>query len=177
MVISAVDARFRLRLYLVSRNEMMTMKRILLLLSLALMLAATGCNDLKYTASDYVFIPLTMTGPDGTMQLSASYVAKPSDVPGCSGVICHTSGKDVFTYLWLSFYFYDTTPIGYELQLERLDFGAMLSSDSHQYTNEFTGKMILSSRSDREVSIFMQDVHFKIAHGEYVLNGTLVAKK
>ena len=144
---------------------------------MALMLAATGCNDLKYTASDSISIPLTMTGPDGTMKFTATYDAQPSDVPGCSGVFGHTSGKDVYSLLWLSFYFYDTTPIGYELQLERVYFGAVLSSDSRQYTNEFSGKMKLTSRNDKEVVIFMEDVHFKIAHGEYVLNGTLVAKK
>ena len=146
-------------------------------LVLSILLLGAGCNDLKELASDYLEIPLQMKGPDGTMTLTAVYDAHPSDVPGCSGVICHTSGKDVYTSIWLSFYFSDSTLPGKDLILERMNFGAALSSNSNEYTHSFTGKMILKEQTDKKVVIFMQDVHFQIAHGEYVLNGYLTAKK
>ena len=109
------------------------------------------------------------------MEFTTVYYSAPQDVPGCSGVICHTNGKDVFTNIWLSFYFYDNTPQGGELKLKRLNFGAALSSNSREYTNTFTGKMVLGEKTDSRVIIYMDDVHFKIQHGEYVFNGNLVA--
>jgi len=155
------------------------MKKALIQLTLVLsiLLMSAGCNDLKELASDYLEIPLQITGPDGTMTMTAVYDAHPSDVPGCSGVICHTSGKNVYTSLWLSFYFSDSTLPGKDLILERMWFGASLSSNSRDYAQTFTGQMILKEKTDNKVVIFMKDVHFQIAHGEYVLNGTLTAKR
>ena len=151
------------------------MKKIFLFATTALMLfLVAGCTEgLGYGSS--VFKKLSMKGPDGEMKLTAVYDAS-EDVPGCSGVICHTDGKDVFSNIWLSFYFYDTTPQGGELKLERIHFGAGLSSNSREYTNTFTGKMILGEKTDSRVIIYMNDVHFKIQHGEYILDGNLIAR-
>ena len=66
------------------------------------------------------------------------------------------------------------TRVGEELKLERVDFCAALSSDSRNYATSFTGRMILKERSMDVVVIGMEDVHFSILHGEYVLNGDLV---
>ena len=144
-----------------------------LVTTLALLLSV-GCAELP--GIDTQFRDLTMTGPDGAMKLKAVYDNSSKDVPGCSGVICHTDGKDVFTNIWLSFYFYDNTPQGSELKLERLSFGALLSSNSREYTSTFSGKMTLGEKTDSYVIVYLEDVHFKIQHGEYVLNGNLIAK-
>jgi len=54
-------------------------------------------------------------------------------------------------------------------------FGLPLSSDSRDYVHSFSGKMILKEKTGSRAVIQMKDVHFKILHGEYVLNGDLVA--
>ena len=160
------------------------MKKALFFLSLLpLFMMAGGCtmliNDGEGDDGElpWIIVPSLMSTPDGPMSLSGAYHPSPSDVPGCFGVISHTNGKDVYTSLWLSFYVYDTTPVGQELNLERLSFGAALSSNINEYTHTFTGKMILKKKTDTEVVIEMKDVHFKIAHGEYILNGMLTAKR
>ena len=144
------------------------------ILALTVLLIA-GCTE-GFGFGDSVFKELSVNGPDGKMEFTTVYYSSPLDIPGCSSVICHTNGKDVFSNIWLSFYFNDNTPLGGELQLERLNFGAWLSSDIREYTSTFTGKMELREKTDSRVIIYMDDVHFKIQHGEYVFNGNLVAK-
>ena len=158
------------------------MKKILAALCLAGLLC-TACftlnldgDDETVDGIDLTLNPLILTGPDGVMTLTASYLPSPSDVPGCEGIISHTSGKNVWNSIWLDFYFQDTTPVGGELQLERFWFGAALSSNSNNFAHTFTGKMILKERSAKRVVISMEDVRLSIAHGDYKLNGYMVAK-
>lgn len=138
---------------------------ILLLISLFF---AANCSSSQ-------IVPLEMEGPDGKMVLTATYYPSPSDVPGCFGVISHTDGKDVFSSMWLDFYARDNVKPGEELNFDNLMFGAPLSSDSRNYANSYTGKMILKKKTRDRVVIRMDDVHFTILHGEYTLNGDLVA--
>ncbi len=139
---------------------------ILLLLSLFF---AVGCASSR-------ILPLEMEGPDGKMVLSAAYYPVPSDIPGCFGVISHTGGRDVFSSLWLDFYAKDDTKPGEELKPERLMFGASLSSDSRNYAHSYTGRMVLKEKTRDRLVIRMEDVRFSILHGEYTLNGDLVAR-
>ena len=118
----------------------------------------------------------TLTGPDGVLRMSADYIPMPKDQPGCFEIIAHTDGKDVFTSLWLICCVNNNTRVGEELKLERVDFCAALSSDSRNFTTSFTGRMILKERTSEMVVIGMEDVHFSILHGEYVLSGDLVAR-
>ena len=117
---------------------------------------------------------LKLTGPDGELRMMAEYIPMPKDQPGCFEIIAYTDGKDVFTSLWLICCVKNDTRVGEELKLERVDFCAALSSDSRNYATSFTGRMILKERSMGRVVIGMEDVHFSILHGEYVLNGDLV---
>ena len=144
------------------------MKRPLLEILLSLLFFTGGC------ASSQILL-LKMDGPDGTMELTATYYPVPSDIQGCFGVISHTNGRDVFSSLWLDFYAKDGVKPGEELKPERLMFGASLSSDSRNYTNSYTGRMILKEKTMDKVIIRMDNVHFSILHGEYTLNGDLVA--
>ena len=143
------------------------MRQILLFLLILAFIA--GCT------AKANLLPLEMLGPDGDMNMNATYYPSPSDVPGCFGVISHTDGKDVFSSIWLDFYAKDDVKIGEELYLENLLFGAPLSSDSRNYANAYTGRMILKQKTDNKVVIRMEDVHFSIHHGDYTLNGDLVA--
>lgn len=120
-------------------------------------------------------LPLEMLGPDGPMVLTATYYPSPSDVPGCFGVISHTDGRDVFSSIWLDFYAKDDVKVGQELHFENLMFGAPLSSDSRNYVNSYTGRIILREKNKDRVVIRMKDVRISILHGEYSLNGDLVA--
>ncbi len=117
---------------------------------------------------------LKLTGPDGELRMMADYIPMPKDQPGCFEIIAYTDGKDVFTSLWLICCVSNDTRVGEELKLERVDFCAALSSDSRNYATSFTGRMILKERTMGRVVIGMEDVHFSILHGEYVLNGDLV---
>lgn len=120
-------------------------------------------------------IPLVFEGPDGPMTLTATYYPSPSDVKDCFGVISHTEGRDVFSSMWLDFYAKDDVRPGQELRFEKLMFGAPLSSDSRNYANSYTGKMILREKTKDRIVIRMEDVRFTIFHGEYSINGDLVA--
>ena len=117
---------------------------------------------------------LKLTGPDGELRMMADYIPMPEDQPGCFEIIAYTDGKEVFTSLWLICCVKNDTRVGEELKLERVDFCAALSSDSRNYATSFTGRMILKERTMGRVVIGMEDVHFSILHGEYVLNGDLV---
>ena len=134
---------------------------------LLLSLLFTGCRQET--------IPLVFKGPDGPMTLTATYYPNPSNVKDCFGVISHTEGRDVFSRMWLDFYAKDNVRPGQELCFENLTFGAPLSSDSRNYTNLYTGKMILREKTKDRIVIRMEDVRFTILHGEYTLSGDLVA--
>ena len=150
---------------------------------LVMLLGLAGCNMLREgadatgddPASDVVQSnELTLTGPDGVLRMMADYIPMPKDRPGCFEIIAYTDGKDVFTSLWLICSVSNDTRVGEELKLERVDFCAALSSDIRNYATSFTGRMILKERTTEVVVIGMEDVHFSILHGEYVLNGDLV---
>jgi hypothetical protein len=131
--------------------------------------------SLLFTGCRQESIPLVFEGPDGPMTLTATYYPSPSDVKYCFGVISHTEGRDVFSSMWLDFYAKDDVRPGQELRFEKLMFGAPLSSDSRNYADSYTGKMILREKTKDRIVIRMEDVRFTIFHGEYTINGDLVA--
>ena len=131
--------------------------------------------SLLFTGCRQETIPLVFEGPDGPMTLTATYYPNPSDVKDCFGVISHTEGRDVFSSMWLDFYAKDEVKPGQELRFEKLMFGAPLSSDSRNYADSYTGKMILREKTKERIVIRMEGVRFTILHGEYSLSGDLVA--
>ena len=155
------------------------------LLFFVMLLCLAGCNMSRERADTAGDDPSsvvvqgnepTLTGPEGVLRMLADYIPMPKDQPGCFEIIAHTDGKDVFTSLWLICCVNNNTRVGEELKLERVDFCAALSSDSRNFTSSFTGRMILKERTREMVVIGMEDVHFSILHGEYVLSGDLVAR-
>lgn len=131
--------------------------------------------SLLFTGCRQEATPLVFEGPDGPMTLTTTYYPSPSDVKDCFGVISHTEGRDVFSSMWLDFYARDDVKPGQELHFEKLMFGAPLSSDSRNYADSYTGKMILREKTKERIVIRMEDVRFTILHGEYTLSGDLVA--
>ena len=112
------------------------------------------------------------------MTVSAHYLpVQTSDDPGCFEVIGRTNGRTVYTSLSLFLVASHTAKPGEELKPERLHFGAYLSSFSGDYTSSYSGKFYLKEKTDEKIVIRMQNVHLMIAHGEYVLNGDLVATR
>ena len=144
--------------------------RYLNLILLVAMMAA--CTPLRDPSPD---IPFTMRGPDGELQLNASYYPQSEDIPGRFEVISISEGKGVYSSIWFSFCADRDTRAGAVLKPERLSFGALLSSDSHEYTGSYSGRMVLKEKTKDRVVIRMEDVRFTIRHGEYVLQGDLVA--
>ena len=154
-----------------------------IVLFMVILMGLAGCNMSREVADaagdDPTLVAvldneLKLTGPDGELRMMADYIPMPEDQPGCFEIIAYTDGKDVFTSLWLICCVSNDTRVGEELKLERVDFCAALSSDSRNYATSFTGRMILKERTMGRVVIGMEDVHFSILHGEYVLNGDLV---
>ena len=154
-----------------------------IVLFVVMLLGFAGCNMSRegadaagdeHTSVSVLGNELTLTGPDGELRMMADYIPMPKDRPGCFEIIAYTDGKDVFTSLWLICCVDNNTRVGEQLKLERVDFCAALSSDSRNYATSFTGRMILKERTMGRVVIGMEDVHFSILHGEYVLNGDLV---
>ena len=143
---------------------------------LAILSLTTGCGrNSKGSNNLSENIQFEMSGPDGNMKLTAIYHPFPSDVTGCFGVFAHTEGDDVFSNIWLDFYAKDDIKVGDVLRFEYIMFSAPLSSDSSDYTYYFSGKMILKEKTKEKVVIRMKNVCFGIHHGEYRLNGDLVA--
>ena len=136
------------------------------------MILLSGCNRLDGPSSAK---PLRMKGPDGELLLSARYYPSPEDTPGCFEIIAHTDGQMVDDSFWLMLVGLNDTKPGAELKPERVSFSATWSSDSRNYTESYSGKMVLTEKTKTRVTIRMEDVHFKILYGEYILNGNLVA--
>ncbi|MBO4536793.1 MAG: hypothetical protein J5702_06260 [Bacteroidales bacterium] len=157
------------------RNTMAVVLAVAMLMSSCGMIASDSEEP-----EEQLVLTKAAEGTESPVSLQFSkvrYDADPADVPGCRGIIASTSGKQVDNSLWLTIYFYDDTAIGQELKLERIHFSAPLSSNSNNYTSAFTGKIILKEKNNKKAVLRMQDVHFKIAVGEYILNGDLVATR
>lgn len=126
------------------------------------------------------FKPSTLSGPDGSWRLEGSFYPTPSNSSEYAQdyvqIIAHSNGKMVYSSLWLSFFFHTNDTVGSELRVESFSFGLPLSSNSEDHTNSFTGKMVLKEKTEKRVVISMEDIHMKINHGDYTLNGYLIAK-
>ena len=136
------------------------------------MILLSGCNRLDGPSSAK---PFRMEGPAGKMSLSSSYYPSLEDVPGCFEVIAHTGGKMVDDSFWLFLVGLNDTKTGAELKPERVSFSAVFSSDSRNYTQSYSGRMVLTEKTNTRVTIRMENVRFKIEYGEFILNGDLVA--
>ena len=136
------------------------------------MILLSGCNRLDGPSSTK---PFRMEGPAGKLSLSSSYHPSMVDMPGCFEIIAHTDGKMVDESFWLFLVGLNDTKPGAELKPERVSFSALLSSDSRNYTESYSGKMVLKEKTKTRVTIRMEDVRFNILFGEYILNGDLVA--
>ena len=154
------------------------MKRFVLpiLMLLAILSLTTGCGrNSKGSKNLSENIPFEMSGPAGKMKLTAIYHPFPSGVTGCFGVFAQTEGDDIFSNIWLDFYAKDDIKVGDVLSFEYIMFSLTLSSDIADYTYYFSGKMILKEKTEEKVVMRMKNVCFGIRHGEYRLNGDLVA--
>ena len=136
------------------------------------MILLSGCNRLDGPSSAK---PLRMEGPAGGLSLSASYYPSLEDTPGCFEIIAHTDGKKVNDSFWLFLVGLNDTKPGSELKPERVSFSAVFSSDSRNYTESYSGRMVLTEKTKTRMTIRMEDVRFNILYGEYILNGDLVA--
>ena len=132
----------------------------------------SGCNRIDSPSSA---APLRMKGPDGELLLRASYYPSMEETPGCFEIIAHTDGKKVDDSFWLHLVGLKDTKPGSELKPEGVSFSAVFSSDSGNYTESYSGRMVLTKKTKIRVTIRMEDVRFKIKYGEYILNGNLVA--
>ena len=141
--------------------------------SLAVIL--TVCCSCSKTGKGDHETDIILSGPDGPLPMKAEFYPSPSDLPGLFEVIAHTAGKDVYTSLTFTLKVPDQVKEGSEITSGKISFGAFFSSDSREYTDSFTGRMYLKSKSADSVTIFFDNVRFRILHGEYVLNGDMVA--
>lgn len=157
------------------------MKRVLLfsLIAFAVLLGFSGCSAQNPDDGTGLTSSLALEGPDGVMPIIfAAYYPEPTGEPENSfRVIAHTGGRYVFDSLWLSFSAFDNSKVGKDLNLRSFSFMAALSSDSRNSTDTFSGRIILKEMTADKVVIQFKHVRLSIAHGNYHINGTMVAEK
>jgi len=78
------------------------------------------------------------------------------------------------TPVWLSMFIDSDSEVGNELSFKAINFGIPISSNSYDYTDSFTGSMILKGKDSKDVRIEMREVIFTIAHGTYSFDGDFV---
>ena len=156
-------------------------KHILLysMTAVAVLLGFSGCSAMNPDDDYSIGTQLELEGPDGVLPISyAAYYPKPTGEPeNTFRVIAHTGGRDVFDSLWLSFSAFDNSKVGKDLDLRSFSFSAVLSSDGRNSTDTFKGRIILKEMAADKVVIQFKHVRLSIAHGNYHINGTMVAER
>ena len=84
------------------------------------------------------------------------------------------SAKEGTVPIWLSMFISPDAKVGETLSFNNIHFGIPISSNSEDYTDEFTGRMTLAGKDSKSVSVEMKNTAFKIAHGTYTFDGTFV---
>ncbi|MBR4134025.1 MAG: hypothetical protein IKU04_05835 [Bacteroidales bacterium] len=167
------------------------MKRLSLIISLCLGLAAINSCEKMSAERLSKDVPFTIKSPDGVtrtvlsksddtgnteeLAFSSAYFMKPSDIEGCVYTLASTNGKMVYDAIMLSMYLREgSLKIGKEPEFERIDFGLFFSSDSRNYADTFNGHVYLKEHSSEQLVLRFDKVSFKLAAGTFTLNGDLV---
>lgn len=167
------------------------MKRLSLIISLCLGLAAINSCEKMSAERLSKDVPFTIKSPDGVtrtvlsksddtgnteeLAFSSAYFMKPSDIEGCVYALASTNGKMVYDAIMLSMYLREgSLKIGKEPEFERIDFGLFFSSDSRNYADTFNGHVYLKEHSSEQLVLRFDKVSFKLAAGTFTLNGDLV---
>ena len=118
-----------------------------------------------------------MKGPGAPVRLESAYYPASVDINNRFLVFSVPKGENDSTGPSLSFYVNDMTPAGSVIRADKLVFGILRSSDDRNYTDSYSGGMILKKKTGHKVVIHFDDVRFSILQGNYVLNGDLVARR
>lgn len=167
------------------------MKRILaqiVLLSVALLTVSCGKD---YITPDELFrddakiakTKISVKSEDGgvvkeTVPFNRVTVYKTSDFSSQSWLSAWSGGKMSYNMFSLSIYFQDIEKmkVGETLKPSHVMFSLPASSDSRDYTDEYSGKITLADKGEDYVILDFHKVGFSIGKGDYLVDGYLHCK-
>lgn len=167
------------------------MKRILtqiVLLSVALLTVSCGKD---YITPDELFrddakiaqTKITVKSDKGettneTVPFDKVTVYKASEFSSQSWLSAWSGGRMSYNMFYLSIYFQDIEKmkLGETLKPNRASFMLPASSDSRDYTDEYSGKITLADKGDDYVILDFHKVGFSIGKGDYLIDGYLHCK-
>ena len=168
------------------------MKRILTqiaFLSVALLTASCGKD---YITPDELFsneakvakTKITVKSGDGeVIKETASFhtvgVYKTSEFEDQSWLSAWSGGRMSYNMFFLSIYFQDVDgmKVGETLKPSRVSFSLPASSDSRNYTDEYSGKITLADKGEEYVILDFHKVGFHIGQGDYLIDGYLYCER
>ena len=167
------------------------MKRILtqiMLLSVALLTVSCGKD---YITPDELFrddakiakTKITVKSDNGettkeTVPFERVVVYKTSEFSSQSWLSAWSGGKMSYNMFSLSIFFQDIEKmkVGETLKPSHVMFSLPASSDSRDYTDEYSGKITLADKGEDYVILDFHKVGFSIGKGDYLVDGYLHCK-
>lgn len=161
------------------------MKRLFFLTAVCLgIIAFNSCEKLTDEYRPFTFY--TPGGGTRTVQFKSdtdtgsnvieAHFTVPSDIDGAVFTsVFYSKGKMVDEIICLFMYLKEKSLVaGKEPEIERLDFGFMLSSDSRDYTDTFKGSIHVRKYNKNELVLRFNRVTFEVGKGPCRFNGDLV---
>lgn len=125
-------------------------------------------------------IRVKSNGIEENLEFEDYYIVKSSyddgEYDGLSHLTASTLGSGmVYDINMLSIYFdqIDKIKTGSEIKPKHFWFSFAASSNSHNSTYEYDGKIILKGKSEKIAVIHFDNVFLRVAFGDYVINGDL----
>lgn len=139
-------------------------------------------DELNATKSIDEDIDFMFLGPDGLLETGyKSFLKSISDetlypeLNGKSYFFLSTIGRYANEILSLSVYFQELDKCGAGTMIEPVcvSFGAMCSNDSGNFTDRYSGKIIVKELTDKQITLRFVKVKGSITFGEFILNGDM----
>ena len=143
-------------------EKLFVMKKMLFLLMLVSPLLVS-CESLRLIGGT-----CTIKTPDGKTYL----FERGTRMQSTTGFGFHTSERKVYDFFLLNLYLDGEVGTG-NVSVARMELEMPFSSNSRDYSSQFTGKIGLVEVTDTEAIFLLKDVRYTLSHGEYVLNGKL----
>lgn len=98
-----------------------------------------------------------------------------TEIEGKSSLLVYSDGKMSDEFFSLCIYFEDvySQKVGGKLVPSYFNFCFPFSSDSRNYTRDFTGSVILVGRNDKEAVVRFNELSCSVAFGDYCFDGCL----
>lgn len=146
------------------------------------LLTLSSCSKESGSLDDIIpaSIRVKSNGIEESLDFEEYYIIKSSydngEYDGLSSLMASTLGSgmvDDIYMLSMKFDPIDKIKIGSEIKPKSFWFMFVASSNSHNRTYEYDGKIILKGKSEEYAVIHFDNVFLRVAFGDYVINGDL----